>query len=188
LRLASQEACSGKSYSMAFFTQKVRRKLGGDFTFLVLTDRNDLDKQIYDTFAGVGFANHDKDPCRADTGDELKALLGQQKAIIFSLIQKFNKEIKPGEEYSLRDNIIVITDEAHRTQYGTLAMNMRDALPNASYIGFTGTPLFTSDEITQRVFGGYISMYDFQRAIEDGATCPSTTTPVATSSGCRQRV
>jgi type I restriction enzyme R subunit len=163
---------SGKSYSMAFFAQKVRRKLGGDFTFLVLTDRTDLDKQIYDTFSGVGLANNDKDPCRADSGEELKSLLGQQKAFVFSLIQKFNKEITDGEQYSLRDNIIVMTDEAHRTQYGTLAMNMRDALPNASYIGFTGTPLFTNDEITQRVFGGYISTYDFQRAIEDGATLP----------------
>lgn len=163
---------SGKSYSMALFAQKVRRKLGGDFTFLVLTDRADLDKQIYDTFAGVGLANNDKDPCRADSGDELKNLLGQQKAFVFSLIQKFNKEIKDGDTYSDRENIIVMTDEAHRTQYGTLAMNMRDALPNASFIGFTGTPLFTSDEITQRVFGGYISTYDFQRAIEDNATLP----------------
>jgi len=102
----------------------------------------------------------------------LKNLLGQQKAFVFSLIQKFNKEIKNGEAYSDRENIIVMTDEAHRTQYGTLAMNMRDALPNASFIGFTGTPLFTSDEITQRVFGGYISTYDFQRAIEDNATLP----------------
>jgi type I restriction enzyme R subunit len=87
-------------------------------------------------------------------------------------VQKFNQEIENGQAYSTRDNIIVMTDEAHRTQYGTLAMNMRDALPNASYIGFTGTPLFTSDEITQRVFGGYISTYDFQRAIEDNATLP----------------
>lgn len=163
---------SGKSYSMAFFAQKVRRKLGGDFTFLVLTDRTDLDKQIYKTFAGVGLADNEKDPCRADSGETLKDLLSQQKAFVFSLVQKFNKEIEPGEEYSLRDNIIVMTDEAHRTQYGTLAMNMRDALPNASYIGFTGTPLFKDDEITQRVFGGYISTYDFQRAIEDNATLP----------------
>lgn len=163
---------SGKSYSMALFAQKVRRKLGGDFTFLVLTDRTDLDKQIYKTFAGVGLVNNEKDPCRAESGDVLKDLLSQQKAFIFSLVQKFNKEIEVGEEYSMRDNIIVMTDEAHRTQYGTLAMNMRDALPNASYIGFTGTPLFTSDEITQRVFGGYISTYDFQRAIEDNATLP----------------
>ncbi|WP_286800130.1 type I restriction endonuclease subunit R [Oceanicaulis sp. UBA2681] len=163
---------SGKSYSMALFAQKVRRKLGGDFTFLVLTDRTDLDNQIYKTFAGVGLANNEKDPCRADSGEELKALLSQQKAFVFSLVQKFNKEIGEGEEYSTRDNIIVMTDEAHRTQYGTLAMNMRDALPNASYIGFTGTPLFSSDEITKKVFGGYISTYDFQRAIEDNATLP----------------
>ncbi|WP_288901631.1 type I restriction endonuclease subunit R [uncultured Sneathiella sp.] len=163
---------SGKSYSMALFAQKVRRKLGGDFTFLVLTDRADLDNQIYKTFAGVGLANNEKDPCRAESGEDLKNLLGQQKAFVFSLVQKFNQEIKDGEEYSTRDNIIVMTDEAHRTQYGTLALNMRDALPNASYIGFTGTPLFTSDEITQRVFGGYISTYDFQRAIEDNATLP----------------
>ncbi|WP_417260434.1 MULTISPECIES: type I restriction endonuclease subunit R [Pseudomonadota] len=163
---------SGKSYSMALFAQKVRRKLGGDFTFLVLTDRTDLDNQIYKTFAGVGLVNNDKDPCRADNGAELKKLLGEQKAFVFSLVQKFNQEIEDGHEYSARDNIIVMTDEAHRTQYGTLAMNMRDALPNASYIGFTGTPLFTSDEITQRVFGGYVSTYDFQRAIEDNATLP----------------
>jgi len=163
---------SGKSYSMALFAQKVRRKLGGDFTFLVLTDRTDLDNQIYKTFAGVGLVNNDKDPCRADNGAELKKLLGEQKAFVFSLVQKFNQEIEDGQEYSARDNIIVMTDEAHRTQYGTLAMNMRDALPNASYIGFTGTPLFTSDEITQRVFGGYVSTYDFQRAIEDNATLP----------------
>jgi len=163
---------SGKSYSMAFFAQKVRRKLGGDFTFLVLTDRLDLDNQIYKTFAGVGLVNNDKDPCRAESGAMLKTYLGEQKAFIFSLIHRFNQKIEDGEEYSTRDNIIVMTDEAHRSQYGTLAMNMRDALPNASYIGFTGTPLFTSDEITQRVFGGYVSTYDFQRAIEDNATLP----------------
>ena len=163
---------SGKSYSMALFAQKVRRKLGGDFTFLVLTDRTDLDNQIYKTFAGVGLVNNEKDPCRAESGAVLKQLLSEQKAFVFSLVQKFNQEIEDGQAYSNRDNIIVMTDEAHRTQYGTLAMNMRDALPNASYIGFTGTPLFTSDEITQRVFGGYISTYDFQRAIEDNATLP----------------
>ncbi|QJB69870.1 type I restriction endonuclease subunit R [Parasphingorhabdus halotolerans] len=163
---------SGKSYSMALFAQKVRRKLGGDFTFLILTDRTDLDNQIYKTFSGVGLANNDKEKCRADSGGELKQLLGEHKAFVFSLIQKFNNEVKEGEGYSQRENIIVMTDEAHRTQYGTLALNMRNALPNASFIGFTGTPLFTSDEITQRVFGGYISTYDFQRAIEDKATLP----------------
>ncbi|MHC8491245.1 type I restriction endonuclease subunit R [Thalassospira sp. SM2505] len=163
---------SGKSYSMAFFAQKVRRKLGGDFTFLVLTDRLDLDNQIYKTFAGVGLVNNDRDPCRAESGAMLKTYFGEQKAFIFSLVHRFNQKIEDGEEYSTRDNIIVMTDEAHRSQYGTLAMNMRDALPNASYIGFTGTPLFTSDEITQCVFGGYVSTYDFQRAIEDNATLP----------------
>ena len=163
---------SGKSYSMALFAQKVRRKLGGDFTFLVLTDRTDLDNQIYKTFAGVGLANTDKEKCRADSGGELKQLLREHKAFVFSLIQKFNQEVSEGEDYSDRENIIVMTDEAHRTQYGSLAVNLRNALPNASFIGFTGTPLFTNDEITQRVFGGYISTYDFQRAIEDKATLP----------------
>ena len=163
---------SGKSYSMALFAQKVRRKLGGDFTFLILTDRQDLDNQIYKTFAGVGLADNDKDPCRAESGSALKDLIGQHKAFLFTLVQKFNQEIAEGGEYSTRSNIIVMTDEAHRTQYGTLAKNMRDALPNASFIGFTGTPLFSSDEITRRVFGGYVSTYDFQRAIEDKATLP----------------
>lgn len=162
---------SGKSYSMVMFAQKVRRKLGGNFTFLVLTDRTDLDNQIYNTFAGTGLANHDKDPCRAGSGAMLKSLLSQQKAVVFSLVHKFNQKIE-GEPYSDRDDIIVMTDEAHRSQYGTLALNMRDALPNANFIGFTGTPLFGSDEITSRVFGGYISTYGFQRAIEDQATVP----------------
>ena len=163
---------SGKSYSIVFFAAKVRRKLGGNYTFLVLTDRDDLDKQIYQTFSGCGLADNDKDPCRAESGGHLKALLGQHKAYLFSLIQKFNKKIGQGEAYSLREDIIVITDEAHRTQYGVLALNARDALPNASYIGFTGTPLFSDDEITKKVFGDYISTYDFQRAVDDGATVP----------------
>ena len=163
---------AGKSYSMALFAQKVRRKLGGDFTFLVLTDRQDLDNQIYKTFAGVGLADNDKDPCRAESGVALRGLLSQHKAFVFTLVQKFNQEITEGGEYSDRSDIIVMTDEAHRTQYGTLANNMRDALPNASFIGFTGTPLFNNDEITRRVFGGYVSTYDFQRAIEDKATLP----------------
>ncbi|MCG8337173.1 MAG: type I restriction endonuclease subunit R [Proteobacteria bacterium] len=164
---------SGKSYSIVFFTKKAHRKLGGNFTFLVLTDRDDLDRQIYNTFAGCGLADNDADPCRASSGADLKKKLGTQKAHIFSLIQKFNQEIKTETEaYSLRDDIIVITDEAHRTQYGTLALNMRNALPNASFIGFTGTPLFKEDEITRKVFGDYISTYDFQRAVEDGATVP----------------
>lgn len=163
---------SGKSYSMVFFTRKVHRKLGGNFTFLILTDREDLDTQIYKTFAGCGVADHDRAPCRAASGEHLAQLLAQHKSHVFSLIQKFNQPVAEGEAYSRRDDIIVITDEAHRTQYGTLALNMRSALPNASTIGFTGTPLFKDDEITRRVFGDYVSTYDFQRAVEDGATVP----------------
>ena len=163
---------AGKSYSMVFFARKVHRKLGGNFTFLILTDREDLDTQIYKTFAGCGVVDIDRDPCRATSGEHLRRLLAQHKSYIFSLIQKFNQEVEPDQAYSLRDDIIVITDEAHRSQYGTLALNMRNALPNASYIGFTGTPLFKDDEITRRVFGDYVSTYDFQRAVEDKATVP----------------
>jgi type I restriction enzyme, R subunit len=163
---------AGKSYSMVLFTRKIHRKLGGNFTFLVLTDRDDLDTQIYKTFAGCGIVDNDRDPCRATSGDDLNRLLTLQKTHIFSLIHKFNKDVEPSQPYSERGDIIVITDEAHRTQYGTLALNMRNALPNASYIGFTGTPLFSDDEITKRVFGDYVSTYDFQRAVQDKATVP----------------
>jgi len=163
---------AGKSYSMVFFTRKVHRKLGGNFTFLILTDREDLDTQIYKTFSGCGVVDNDRDPCRAASGEHLAELLAQHKSHVFSLIQKFNQTVVEGEAYTQRDDIIVITDEAHRTQYGTLALNMRNALPNAGYIGFTGTPLFKEDEITRRVFGDYVSTYDFQRAVEDKATVP----------------
>jgi len=163
---------AGKSYSMVFFTRKVHRKLGGNFTFLILTDRDDLDTQIYKTFAGCGIVDNDRDPCRPTDGEHLARLMAQHKAYVFSLIQKFNREVDPDEGYTKRDDIIVLTDEAHRTQYGTLALNLRNALPNASYIGFTGTPLFKEDEITRRVFGDYVSTYDFQRAVEDEATVP----------------
>lgn len=163
---------SGKSFSIAFFTQKIHRKLGGHFTFLILTDRDDLDAQIYKTLAGCGLADNEKNPCRPANGDALKAMLGEHKPYLFSLIQKFNQDVEPSQSYSSRNDIIVITDEAHRTQYGRLALNLRNALPNASYIGFTGTPLFKDSEITRRVFGDYISKYDFKRAVEDRATVP----------------
>ena len=163
---------SGKSYSIVFFAQMVHRKLGGNYTFVVLTDREDLDTQIYKTFAGCSLVDNDKDVCRAGSGKDLKGLIGLQKAFIFTLIQKFNEKVDPKKPYSERDDIIVITDEAHRTQYGTLSLNMRNALPHASYIGFTGTPLFKDDQITKKVFGDYISTYDFQRAVEDNATVP----------------
>ena len=159
---------SGKSYSMAFFTEKVRRRLEGNFTFLLMTDRNDLDSQIYRTFVGCGIAD-DNTP-RAVSGDDLQKLLKENHRYVFSLIHKFNKNVDPKQPYSERDDIIVISDEAHRTQAGRLARNMRLALPNAAFIGFTGTPLFKQDEITKRIFGDYVSRYDFKRSEEDGAT------------------
>ncbi len=159
---------SGKSYSMAFFTEKVRRTLSAKFTFLLMTDRNDLDSQILRTFVGCGVA--DEKTARAATGEELRQLLGENHRYIFSLIHKFNQDVTPQHPYSTRDDIIVISDEAHRTQAGKLARNMRLALPNASFIGFTGTPLFNHDHLTRRIFGSYVSRYDFKRSEEDGAT------------------
>ena len=159
---------SGKSYSMAFFAEKVRRQIPGNFTFLLMTDRDDLDSQIYRTFVGCGVAD-DNTP-RASSGEALKQLLQQNHRYLFSLIHKFNQDVNPEQPYSRRDDLIVISDEAHRTQAGKLARNMRLALPNAAFIGFTGTPLFENDELTKRIFGGYISRYDFKRSEEDGAT------------------
>lgn len=159
---------SGKSYSMAFFAEKVRRTVEGNFTFVLMTDRDDLDSQIYKTFVGCGVAD-DQTP-RAGSGKELESLLKQNYRYVFSLIHKFNQEVKASEPYSDRDDIIVISDEAHRTQAGKLARNMRLALPNAAFIGFTGTPLFKHDELTKRIFGDYVSRYDFKRSEEDGAT------------------
>ena len=165
---------SGKSYSMVFFTRKIHRKIGSNFTFLICTDREDLDTQIYKTFAGVGLVENDKDPCRASSGEHLKQLLQEHKSYIFSLIQKFNQDVDPANAYNTREDIIVITDEAHRTQYGRLALNLRNALPKASFLGFTGTPLMKgdADEPTRKVFGEYVSTYDFQRAVDDNATVP----------------
>lgn len=159
---------SGKSYSMAFFAEKVRRKVEGNFTFLLMTDRDDLDSQIYGTFVGTGVAD-DQTP-RAASGVDLERLLKENHRYIFSLIHKFNQDVDPKKPYSERDDIIVISDEAHRTQSGKFARNMRVALPNAAFIGFTGTPLFKQDEITKRIFGDYVSRYDFKRSEEDGAT------------------
>ncbi len=163
---------SGKSYSMVFFAEKARRKLNGNFTFLVVTDREDLDTQIYKTFAGCGIVDNDRDDCRASSGDNLEKIVKIDKPYVFTMIHKFNKRIDPDQPYTNRDDIIVISDEAHRTQYGQLAENMRYALPKAHYIGFTGTPLFQNDEITRRIFGDYVSTYDFQRAVDDNATVP----------------
>ena len=157
---------SGKSYSMAFFAEKVRRVVPGNFTFLVMTDREDLDDQIWRTFIGCGVTD-EKTP-RAGSGKELQEILRENHRFVFSLIHKFNQPVT--EPYSERDDIIVISDEAHRTQAGKFARNMRLALPNASFIGFTGTPLFKHDELTRRIFGDYISRYDFKRSEEDQST------------------
>ena len=157
---------SGKSYSMAFFAEKVRRVVPGNFTFVIMTDREDLDDQIFRTFVGCGVAD-DKTP-RATSGENLQIQLGQNHRFVFSLIHKFNLDVTT--PYSERDDIIVMSDEAHRTQGGKFARNMRLALPNASFIGFTGTPLFKYDHLTRRIFGGYISRYDFKRSEEDQST------------------
>lgn len=157
---------SGKSYSMVFLCQKIQRQFGGAYTFVVVTDRVELDKQIYSTFADVGAVTNKK--ARAGSGKDLKTLLEADEKYVFTLIHKFNFDHTITE----RENIIVISDEAHRTQGGTLALNMRKALPNASFLGFTGTPLFKDDELTRRIFGDYVSVYDFKRSIEDGATVP----------------
>jgi type I restriction enzyme R subunit len=157
---------SGKSYSMVFFTEKVRRVVPGNFTFVIMTDRDDLDDQIWRTFIGCGAAD-EKNP-RARSGDDLKVLLAENHRFVFTLIHKFNQEVT--EPYSDRDDIIVISDEAHRTQAGKFARHMRLALPNASFIGFTGTPLFKHDHLTKRIFGGYVSRYDFKRSEEDRST------------------
>jgi len=165
---------SGKSYSMVFFCQKIHRKFTGNYSFLIVTDRNELDTQIYGTFSGVGVVpQHEpgkKNPfsAKAGSGDNLRQLLKEDKRYIFTLIHKFNFD----DLCTDRDDIIVISDEAHRTQSGSLAINMRKALPNAAFIGFTGTPLFKNDEITKRIFGDYVSIYDFKRSVDDGATVP----------------
>ena len=163
---------SGKSYSMVFFAQKIHRKFTGSYTFLIVTDRNELDTQIYGTFSGVGAVPRIKagmkDSLKAGSGKHLRNLLTSEHRYLFTLIHKFNFE----EVITSRENIIVISDEAHRTQGGQLAMNLRNALPNASFIGFTGTPLFKDDEITRRIFGDYVSRYDFKRSVDDGATVP----------------
>jgi type I restriction enzyme R subunit len=166
---------SGKSYSMVFLAQKVFRKVRGNWTFVIVTDRVELDTQIYKTFAGCGAITKPEEEVRADDGDHLKQLLrDNDMRYIFTLIHKFHA--RDGSAYpvlSERDNIIVITDEAHRSQYGSLASNMRQALPNASFIAFTGTPLIKGEaEQTREIFGDYISKYDFKKSIEDGATVP----------------
>ena len=169
---------SGKSYSMVFFSQKVLRKVPGNWSFLVVTDREELDNQIYKTFARAGAVHEPEETVRADSGAHLRELLAQDHRYLFSLIQKFRldkAEVQRGEKYptlSLREDVIVMTDEAHRSQYDIFAGNMRSALPQAAFIGFTGTPLMDGEEKTREVFGDYVSVYNFSDAVDDGATVP----------------
>jgi type I restriction enzyme R subunit len=164
---------SGKSYSMVFFSQKILRKLPGNWTFLVVTDREDLDDQIYKNFAGAGAVTEPENQVRAESGKHLKQLLRDDHRFVFTLIQKFhNEKGKPYPKLSDRSDIIVITDEAHRSQYDQLALNMRNALPNAAFIAFTGTPLMAGEERTKEVFGDYISVYNFKQSVDDHATVP----------------
>ena len=162
---------SGKSYSMAFFAGKIRRKCVGSPTIVVLTDREELNRQISDTFENCGLLGRSRAGQHiAVDGEDLLAKLRGNPSFIFTLIQKFNR---PDAEPLYPDHdIVLMSDEAHRTQNGVLAENMTRMLPTASRIGFTGTPLLTNDNITERTFGGYVSIYDFQRAVEDGATVP----------------
>ena len=162
---------SGKSYSMVFFAQKVRRKFEGSPTFVILTDREELNSQISDTFENCGLLGKTKAAkFIATSGDDLVQKLKGNPSFIFTLIQKFNKS--SAEPIYPDHDIIIMSDEAHRSQYGIFADHMMKLLPTAARIGFTGTPLLSSDNITARTFGGYVSVYDFKRAVEDGATVP----------------
>jgi type I restriction enzyme, R subunit len=172
---------SGKSYSMVFMCEKIHRKFGGSYTFLIVVDRTELENQLYDTFSGVGAVNDKHVVAGKKSGltgrEHLRELLAENHRYVFTLIHKFSIDPKLETEYPLitdRKNIIVISDEAHRTQNGTYAQNMRfKGLPNASFLGFTGTPIIKEEEeITKNIFGEYISVYDFKRAIEDDATLP----------------
>lgn len=172
---------SGKTYSMVFLCEKIHRKFGGSYTFLIVVDRTELENQAYDTFSGVGVVNNKNVIAGKKKGisgrDHLRELLSENHRYVFSLIHKFSIDPNLETEYPLitdRKNIIVISDEAHRTQGGKYARNMRFfGLPNASYLGFTGTPIIKDEEeVTKNIFGEYVSVYDFKRAIEDEATLP----------------
>lgn len=162
---------SGKSYSMIFFCQKILRKIPGNWTFVIVTDRAELDDQIYKNFVAAGAVIEDR--VQAESCQHLKELLAEDHRMIFTLIHKFQSD-SDGKYPKItdRDDIIVLVDEAHRSQYDTLAANMRSAMPNASFIAFTGTPLMAGEEKTREVFGDYISIYNFRQSVEDRATVP----------------
>lgn len=173
---------SGKSLSMVFYSQYLIRTLDKP-TFVIITDRNDLDNQLYGQFARASKFLR-QEPIQAKSREDLYNLLDKRKSngIFFSTMQKFQESDEP---LSLRNDIIVISDEAHRSQYGLkekiskdghiqigMARLVRDSLPNATYIGFTGTPISDKDKDTKEVFGSYIDIYDMNQAVKDGATKP----------------
>jgi type I restriction enzyme R subunit len=162
---------SGKTMSMLFFSQKVLRKLPGNWSFVIVTDREDLDDQAYREFQAAGVITEKH--MQATSAARLRQLLSEDHRYVFTLIHKFRTEA--GQTHpvvSERDDVIVITDEAHRTQYDVLALNMRNALPNAGFLGFTGTPLIAGEERTRAVFGDYVSIYNFAASAADHATVP----------------
>lgn len=162
---------SGKSISMIFFAQKVLRKIPGNWSFLIVTDRKELDEQIYGNFAAAGAITEAE--VHAEGREHLKQLLREDHRYVFTLIHKFGTD--QGQAYPVlteRSDLIIMADEAHRTQYDTLAVNMRTGLPGAAFIAFTGTPLLAGEEKTREVFGDYVSVYDFRQSIEDKATVP----------------
>ncbi|MCI7401420.1 MAG: type I restriction endonuclease subunit R [Christensenella sp.] len=166
---------SGKSYSMVFFARKVNRKVPGNFSFLVITDRDDLDTQIHKTFIRCEVVGS-KDECKPANSTKLREYLESNKPFVFTLIHKFRLDKKRDEKvYPVltdRDDIIVLVDEAHRTEYADLAENMRSALPKANFVAFTGTPLLGTKRKTNQWFGDYVSIYDFKQSVDDGATVP----------------
>ena len=169
---------SGKSLTMVFYAGAVVRKPAMENpTIVVLTDRNDLDDQLFGTFSRCSDLLH-QPPVQAESRDDLRRKLSVRAGgVVFTTIQKFFPDEKGGRHPLLSDrrNIVVIADEAHRSQYEFIdgyAHHMREALPNASFIGFTGTPIELKDANTRAVFGEHISIYDIQRAVEDGATVP----------------
>jgi type I restriction enzyme R subunit len=163
---------SGKSFAMLFFAQKVLRTIPGNWTFVVVTDRTELDEQIIKTFTRAGAISETEGrECPATSGERLRELLGGNNRYIFTLIHKFRDR----DVVTTRQDVIVLADEAHRSQYSDLALNMRAAMPGARYLAFTGTPLIAGpggDEVTRQVFGDYVSIYDFQQSVEDNATLP----------------
>ena len=163
---------AGKSFSMIFYVRKIFRKQTGNFSFVVVTDREDLDGQIYRNFLNTGTVKK-SDAAQPKNSEEMRKFLGLNKRLVFTLIQKFRWP--KGKAYPLlsdRDDIVVIVDEAHRTQYKTLAENMRAGLPRAQYLAFTGTPLLGRERKTNAWFGDYVSEYNFQQSMDDGATVP----------------